>query len=154
MKQLNWWPRLMPGVKSVVVLNLILPNEPIRLQQPFLVTVRLSSPNQAINAAGVYLQYDPQALQLINLDTRASFCQLYPEKKFDNQLGTISLACGSPHPGFKGDNTLMILEFIPLIAGKTSLVTRPETNLLAADGKGTNLLKEKPTAEISILTGL
>ncbi len=87
------------------------------IQVPFQMTVDLDTKSNKVNAVGVYLSFDPARLQLLQLDSQQSFCQFYPEKKFDNQLGLISLACGSPHPGVTGKNTLLVLEFIPTKLG-------------------------------------
>jgi len=128
-------------------------NRPI-IQQPIKVSVRVDSGENKVNVIGIYLHFDPQKLQVINMDTRASFCQFYPEKKFDNHLGTITLSCGSPHPGFSGENTAIVLDFLPIQIGKTQILTDPKSSLLASNGKGTNLLAQFPTLDLTIFTGL
>lgn len=128
-------------------------NRPV-VQQPFRISVTANTKTKKINAVGVYLRFDPQILQLTSLDTRASFCQFYPEKKFDNSLGLISLACGGPHPGAEGTNTLMSLEFIPLSEGTTMLYTDPKSQLMQSDGKGTNILTKYPNLSVPVFTGL
>ncbi len=144
--------------------NLLFSNKPgiltlrlednIQVSKPFQVTVSLDTNKQNINAAGVYLKYDPRYLILLDLDTRSSFCQFYPEKKFDNNLGTVSLSCGSPHPGISGENNLMILTFMPQLTGTTTIITDSHSRLLLSNGKGTNILQEFPSAKITILNSL
>lgn len=124
------------------------------INQPFEMSVDIDTDEKSVNAAGIYLRFDPDKLQLLNLDTRSSFCQFYPERKYDNNLGIISLACGSPHPGVKGQNTIMILEFMPVGAGDTVLRTAPESQLLMSDGKGTDILGEVPLETIKVVNSL
>lgn len=123
------------------------------LQKPIAVTLNLNS-QKNVNVVGVYLRFDPAYLQLTDMDTSASFCQLYPEKKYDNNLGTISLSCGAPHPGFKGQTTVMTLTFVPLQPGTTTIYTEERSQILASDGKGTNLLEAYPTTTITIFNQL
>jgi hypothetical protein len=141
------------SVKAASLQLILESNRPI-IQQPFQVTVLADSSDKAVNVVGIYLHFDPQKLQLLDIDTRSSFCQFYPEKKFDNRLGTINISCGSPHPGFKGNNTLIVLKFMPTQVGKTQLKVDPQSQLLASDGKGTNILSHYPTLDVPIFTGL
>jgi len=124
------------------------------VNQPFKVDIQMDTAGQAANAVGVYLHFDPQRLQLLNIDTTQSFCQFYPEKKFDNDLGIVSLACGSPHPGVTGKNTVMTLEFLPTAVGATSITTDPKSKILLSDGKGTNILYNPPVINLNILQNL
>ena len=103
-----------------------------------------------MNAVGLYLNFDADKLQLTNLDTSQSFCQFYPEKRFDNNLGTISLTCGAPHPGVSDKNTLLELEFIALDQGTTNLLVNPDSKILLSNGKGTNILDEEPVDPYTI----
>ena len=80
-----------------------------KLSVPFKVDISVDTDGQSVNAVGAFVRFDPQKLQLIDMDTSKSFCQYYPERKFDNGLGTVSLSCGSPHPGFSGTQTVMTL---------------------------------------------
>jgi hypothetical protein len=120
-----------------------------KLQQPYVVKVMAISPNDNLNSVGIYLRFDPQKLRVIEVDTLRSFCQFYPEKKFDNQLGSISLACGAPHPGSKGDLELMTITFLPLVEGVSQVSVDGRSVLLRSDGKGTNLLENYPVLEVS-----
>lgn len=131
------------------VINYVIPPK-IEVNQPFQVAVEIDTKNARINAVGLYLNFDPTTMQLLQLDTRSSFCQFYPDKKYDNRLGTINLACGSPHPGFAGTNTMMTLEFMPIKVGTTHIFTNANSQILKSDGKGTNILKAFPTADIQI----
>ncbi len=128
--------------------------ERVNINKSFKVSVEIDTAKQNVNVVGVYLKYDPQKLELLDLDTTQSFCQFYPEKKFDPNLGTISIACGSPHPGVSGKNTIIDLEFISKNVGVTNIITDPRSKILLSNGKGTNILSEYPTTPISILSTL
>jgi hypothetical protein len=130
---------------SELILNI---PERIQVNEPFQLIIRVDTHNERVNAAGIYLSFDPHMLQVLQQDTRSSFCQFYPEKKYDNRTGTVSLACGSPHPGFSGSNTLMILEFMPLKVGASVIRTSQQSQILKSDGKGTNILSAYPMVEI------
>lgn len=133
------------------VLTLEMP-ERVVVDQPFTVTVTANTQGQVVNAAGIYIHFEPSKLRLLDMDTQNSFCQFYPEKRFDNNIGTISLSCGSPHPGFKGENQLLTLRFMPLSVGTSVIRTAQTSKLLLSDGKGTNILTDYPLTSIRIDT--
>ena len=126
----------------------------VGMYQPLVIKVMADTAGQSVNAAGVYLKFDPEKLQVNEINTLESFCQYYPEKKFDNRLGIISLACGSPHPGFKGSDELLSITFTPVIAGSTSIQLISNSTLMLSDGKGTNILTSYPTWEVQIVQGI
>ena len=126
----------------------------IEVNSLFKVKIEVDTKNQEVNAVGVFIRYNPKEIQLVKLDTSQSFCQFYPEKKYDNDQGLISLACGSPHPGVSGKNTLMELEFMPIAVGVTTITTDPNSKILLSNGKGTNILLEFPQQQINVLTAI
>ena len=137
-----------PGTMSFIYPDRVLVN------QTFKVQIEIDTAKQDVNVVGMYLQYEPSRLRLVDMDTTASFCQFYPEKKYDNRLGTISLVCGTPHPGVSGKNILMNLEFVPLAVGTTNILTKPESQILLSNGKATNILTEFTHAKINVLSGI
>lgn len=139
--------------KTYGVLELTIPGT-VYLGQPFLLSVNLNTNNQKVNAVGLYLSFDPSRLQLTDIDTTKSFCQFYPEKKYDNQMGTVTLACGSPHPGVSGVNQLVTLKFSPQSIGSTAISVSPKSQILSSDGKGSNILRDQPVLNFNILQGL
>jgi hypothetical protein len=155
----GFWLRLqgkswgMPKRKSEAVV--VFSAEPeASMQRPITVTLTIQSKNVGVNAVGLYLRYDPTYLELTDMNTQASFCQFYPEKKFDNQLGTITLSCGAPHPGFKGETTMMTLTFRPKQPGSTTIYTLDNSQILASDGQGSNILTDYPQQVITIFNNL
>lgn len=141
------------GTIKPSVLSFVIP-ELVAVSQPFEVKVVMNTINNPVNAAGIYIRYDHTKMQLLDLDTKESFCQFYPEKKFDNNQGLISLACGAPHPGYRGENLLMKLTFMPLVIGTSQIQTAAHSQLLVSDGKGTNALKEYPSGTVHVVARL
>lgn len=126
----------------------------VSVNVPFDIEVYVDSNNQNVNAVGFYMSFSPNHLQLMDMETGQSFCQFYPERKYDNSVGTITLACGSPHPGFAGEDRLLKLTFMPRLVANTALLIDPKSQILLSDGKGTNILDEFPSTQISILNTL
>lgn len=144
----------LPGSsKNPGVLGFMVP-ERIETSQPFSVKVQADTLGSSVNAVGVYINFDPRYLRITQMNSIESFCQFYPEKKFDNNLGTINLACGSPHPGFKGASTILEIEFMPLLAGTTTLRMSENSRMLVSDGKGTNILKTLPAKTLTIVSSI
>ncbi len=144
-------PQENPKKGGVLLLDL---PERASVSTQFTATLSVDTQGKAINAVGAYLQFDPQFIQLANLDTTSSFCQFYPEKKFDNQQGMIRIACGSPNPGFKGVNTLAKFKFTTLRQGVTKIKILPESQILLNNGYGTNILNNFPEFSILIVNNL
>lgn len=130
------------------VLSIVSQNVP-KLNQPYKVKVMVDTSTDTINSVGIYLRFDPQKLRVSEVDTLRSFCQFYPEKKFDNQLGSIALACGAPHPGVKGESELMTITFLPIAEGTSRILVDGRSVVLRSDGKGTNILSEFPSLEVA-----
>ncbi len=109
---------------------------------------------QPVNAVSLYVTFDPKKLKILNLNTTQSFCQFYPENKFDNNKGKISIACGSPNPGFTGKNTIAEVEFFTKNIGKSSIKILPKSQILLNDGKGTNIYRDPIEHEFIILNDI
>ena len=124
------------------------------VNQPLVLNVMIDTNHQNVNAAGFILKFDAEKIIVTDVSTLNSFCQFYPEKRYDNRQGIVSLACGSPHPGFKGKNQLIRLTLMPLTIGTTVLRVSSESKILLSDGKGTNVLTEFPSWEVQIGAGL
>lgn len=128
--------------------------EKVNLNQPFKIKVLVNTNQNTINAVGLNIKYEGEKIKIISLDTTQSFCQFYPEKKFNDDLGQVTLSCGSPSPGFSGENTVVTLEAIPVKIGTTSVIIDKTSKILKSDGKGTNLISEFPQHAINIINSL
>jgi hypothetical protein len=120
----------------------------------FTVKIVLDTSGQYINAVQSHIEFDPRVLEVVNTQTEQSFCKFYPENNFSNDKGNIKLACGTPYPGFKGQNTLQTIEFLAKAISQTELRLTKDSMVLANDGKGTNLIKDYDTALIEVKAGL
>lgn len=128
--------------------------ETVSINQTFKVVVSLDTKKLAVNAIGININYESKNLRVVSIDTTQSFCQFYPEKKYNDSAGKINLSCGSPEPGFTGQNDVLIIEFKPIKIGDTPIVIDPLSKILLSDGKGTNVLKEFPQAQVKIINSL
>lgn len=123
----------------------------VPVNSPFNVRFIVDSKGKNTNAVALYVKFDPQKLSVLNIDTSNSFCQFYPENKFDNTQGTISLQCGAPSPGFKGKDTLISISFMSQNIGETYLDLSEKSKILIDDGKGTNIFSDFIKQKILIL---
>lgn len=124
------------------------------INQQFSLKILIDSNKEHVNAAGLYLRFDPEKIQITEISTLSSFCQFYPEKKFDNRMGIVSLACGAPHPGFNGKGELIELKINPIAIGTSTIRVTSSSKLLVSDGKGTNILDSFPSWEVQTGVGL
>lgn len=154
----NPWVRVninkLQASSSESALSIEAPGEVDGVGQKFKVTIKLDTMGNSVNAAQSYLQFDPKVLEIVSSNTEKSFCKFYPENNYSNDKGLVKLSCGSPYPGFRGKNILQELEFTAKAIQSTSLKITDNSMILANDGKGTNLIKEYPVANIKIKAGL
>ncbi len=128
--------------------------ERISSTDPFVIKLNVDTKGQSINAVGLHLKFATNRLQILNMDTTKSFCELYPENRYDNQTGEIKISCGLPSPGFNGQGTLAVITFEPLSVGTTELQVLEDSAILLNDGKATNILKEYPIRDVLIVGNL
>jgi len=131
-------------------LNIIAPNN-VDVTTSFDVILEVDTDGQPVNAVGLDATYDINRLQIIAMDTTESFCEFYPENRFDNQTGTITISCGLPSPGFTGTNRLAKITFESVSVGIADITIQPQSQILLNDGKATNILTQPPTKQINIL---
>ncbi|MBD3247809.1 hypothetical protein GF382_00790 [Candidatus Falkowbacteria bacterium] len=94
-----------------------------------------------INASDATITFDPAFLEVKKTSKNNSIFNLWTtEPSYSNQKGQITYSGGSP-TAYKGSaGTVMSVTFLALKKGQTSL-SIGSANVLAADGKGTNILK-------------
>ncbi|MCK9351669.1 MAG: cache domain-containing protein [Candidatus Paceibacterota bacterium] len=109
------------------------------------IAIRVVTGGEAINAVNVEMTYDPEKLEINDIITVNSFCdpELFLEKNIDKEKGKITIACGTKFPGYTGGvGTVAELRIQPLGEFETSLVFNEETQVLASDGLGTDVLRQ------------
>lgn len=141
------------SLKKTAIFSIESP-EKVLLNQPFKMSFIVNTHKNTINAIGLTINYESEKIKVLSLDTTQSFCQFYPEKKFNDNVGKITLSCGSPSPGFSGQNTVVVVEVMPVRVGSTNISVDQVSKILRSDGKGTNLISIFPKQTINIINGL
>ena len=113
----------------------------------FSVSVKVDSGGGVgINAAESILSFDPQYLNVNSVSKSGSIFTLWPlEPTFSNSKGEISFAGGSPQAYTGNGGTIVSITFSAKKAGTTKVEFK-FGSVLAADGKGTNVLSSMTPA--------
>jgi len=108
----------------------------------FSVSVKVNAQGMPINAGDGVINFSPDELEVVSISKSGSIFTLWPqEPTFSNKIGKIEFAGGSPQP-FSGTSG-QILTII--FRGKRETVAKvnfSSGSVLAADGKGTNVISE------------
>jgi hypothetical protein len=101
------------------------------------------------NTGNATLNYDPAVLSATGVSKGSSAFSLWAvEPSFDNSKGTVSFEGGNTSP-LTGKKTILSVSFKGLTEGKTDL-SFSAGSVLAADGKGTDILGAKNGASFTI----
>lgn len=141
-------------IKGDSVLTLDAPTEVGGVGKKFKMTIELDSKGHVINSVQAHIKFDPRVLEIVSTNTENSFCKYYIENNYDNAKGEIKLACGTPYPGFRGQNSVETIEFLAKAIKTTDIIMEKESMVLANDGKGTNVLKELSNIKVNVKAGL
>ena len=126
----------------------------LQLTSQQLISIKITTGGEAINAARAVVQFNPQALRVEDILLTNSFCgqEFALEKQIDNQNGLVTIACGKKN-GFVGDQAVLAdLLVQPLKVGITDLQFGIDTQVLANDGLGTNVLRTVTNGSYQIIT--
>lgn len=105
------------------------------------VSIILDSGGEAINAISFSLLFDPSYMSVQSLDTEGSICTLFIRKEI-NPSGTVDVDCVIPNPGYQNTGGRVANIYIKgKKDGNASLTFSNETEVLANDGLGTNVLR-------------
>lgn len=106
----------------------------------FTVTVAVNTTGTPVNAADGTLSFNPRELAVVSATRGASIFNLWTtEPTFSNTAGTVTFSGGVP-TGYTGAfGNVMTVTFRALTSG-TSRISLTGASVLAADGKGTNVL--------------
>ena len=116
--------------------------------QSFTVSVVASSSDQ-MNAAEASLSFNTSTLSVTGTSKSGSVFSLWTEEpSYSNSQGTIRFGGGNPS-GFSGNSTLLKITFRTKAAG-TARVSFTDGAVLAADGKGTNILTNMSPATFTV----
>jgi hypothetical protein len=117
------------------------------------VAIKVTTGGEAINAVTVTVNYDPAKVVVADIITANSFCShsLFIKKEIDNKNGVVTIACGLPNPGFTGEEgTVAELLVQPIQTGDFNLKFGQDTQVLANDGLGTDVLRQSTDASYRV----
>lgn len=102
----------------------------------------------AVNTVEVELLFPPDKMQIASPSVGKSIIQIWPAPPvFSNREGRIYFVGGIPSPGIvTSDGVVLTLTFRVTAPGEAEVKFGDRVRLLANDGKGTNILVQKPSA--------
>ncbi len=119
--------------------------------QTFSIRVMVTSQSQAVNAVSATLSYPADKLQVASISKIGSILSLWVEEpSYSNTVGTVSLEGVVPNPGFKGVNGLVVTVNFRVIKTGSASLGFSSGSLLANDGQGTNILRNRGVASYTL----
>lgn len=116
----------------------------------FTVRVAVDTKGAAVNAADATLTFDNKTLQVVSVSRSTSIFNLWTtEPTYSNSGGTISFSGGTPTGYTGGSGTVMTITFRTLGSGQAR-VNFGSGSVLAADGRGTNVLSSMGSGAYTI----
>lgn len=105
------------------------------------VPVKIDTAGSSVNAAEVYLKFDPAELEVISVSKENSFFALWvtDSPAFSSEKGEISLAGGLPTPGFKGKGQIGSIKIKAKKKGNITIEFDKKSRALLNDGAGTEI---------------
>ena len=127
-----------------------LPEDP-RAGNNFTISIKTDSLAQPINAISGRLIFNPEKLEIINVSRIGSIFNIWLEEpNFTNLEGKLNFQGGVPNPGFMGNGgTVFHIIFKAKSPGITSIIWE-KAEVLASDGKGTNILTNLQNYDFAI----
>ena len=117
----------------------------------FLVEVKTDTADAFMNAAEAVIYFPTEKLEVLSISKNDSVFSLWPQEPiFSNLTGEISFSGGLPHPGCRGIENLITIEFKTKEQGTGNILFN-EAQVLASDGEGTNILSCLKSAKFLIL---
>lgn len=101
--------------------------------------ININSHGKNINAAEVYLKFNPKYIKVLSVDKSGSFFELWipGEPQYSNKTGTASFVGGLPNPGLTGKGKIGTVKAKLLKKGDTQITFTNESQMLLNDGHGT-----------------
>jgi len=123
-----------------VSLYLSPPSGTYAVESTFSIKVKVDSGGATVNAAEGTVIFNPAELQVVSLSKSGSIFTLWTtEPTFSNSLGNISFGGGTPSSFTGSSGTILTIKF-KAKASASAQVSFSSGSVLAADGKGTNVL--------------
>lgn len=144
---------LLPQVSHADTLFISPSSGSFKVGQTFSVRISVSSTVQAVNAVSATLSFPNDKLQVTSISKIGSILNLWVEEpSFSNSQGTVSLEGVVPNPGFRGSSGPVVTVNFRVIETGTAEMHFSSGSLLANDGYGTNILRNKGTATFTLLS--
>jgi len=119
--------------------------------QTFSVSVYVSSPDQAMNAASGVISFPADKLEVVSLSKSGSIFSFWvQEPTFSNDAGIINFEGIVLNPGFTGASGKILTVNFRIKTAGSALVSFSFGSVLANDGKGTNILTNLGNAQFSL----
>ncbi len=119
----------------------------------FAVAVRVSSTDQAMNAASGAIAFSNNKLEVVSLSKSGSIFNLWvQEPSFSNSTGMVSFEGIVLDPGFTGANGKIITVNFRVKSAGTAPISFSSGSVLANDGAGTSILKSLGGASFNLGT--
>ena len=124
------------------VLKLVPASGTFYVGKTFDVSIVVDTGPQAINAIAAELHFSPEIIQVTNPAAGSSIVSLWSAPPtFSNEEGIVRLQGGIPSPGVKtSQGVVTTLTFRAMQPGNVSLIFTGNSQVLANDGRGTNIL--------------
>ncbi|MEK7622057.1 MAG: cohesin domain-containing protein [Patescibacteria group bacterium] len=140
---------------SAATLYLSPPSGEYRVGQSFTLSVNVSSPNQAVNAADGRVSFPKDYLEILNLSKSGSILSYWiSEPVFSNLDGSIKFEGVIPNPGFTGAAGRLLAATFRVKRAGTAALNFVSGSVLANDGQGTNVLDNLTGANFVLTTGI
>ena len=113
----------------------------VKLSEEQVIPIIIDTNGTAINAAEVYLKYNPDLVEVISVSKENSFFTLWitDSPTFSNEKGEISFAGGLPTPGFNGKGQIGSIKIKAKKLGQITFEFDSKTRALKNDGVGSQL---------------
>lgn len=131
---------LLPGVSHAATLSLSPSTGVYTAGQTFTTRVLVNTAGSAINAAEATIRFNPNELAVVSVTRGSTFSLWAVEPSYSNSAGTITFGGGSP-TGYTGSSGTVITITWRSKAAGTARVTFGNGSILAADGRGTNIVQ-------------
>ncbi len=140
---------LIPKSSSAANFSLSSLKKEVDLNSFFQVEVNLNTKGEKINAMEAKLNFDPEKIQVISLDTANSIFSLFIQKDFDNEKGVITVIAGLPSPGFSGSGQAFTINLKAVKKGESEIDISSASKILNND-KNNNIFEKSSSLNFSI----
>jgi hypothetical protein len=118
------------------------------------VSIVINTGSHSINALDARIAFPKDKLQVVSPSVGSSFVTIWTSPpSYSNTSGTLNFSGGLPNPGIKSSAAILAtIRFRVKSSGNAVLRFRDNTQLLANDGNGTNVLSSKTQAILTLIT--